>query len=29
MEDNDLHLPQDADEAKALYFDLLYNIDNL
>lgn len=29
MEDNDLHLPQDPDEAKSLYLDLLYHIDNL
>ena len=29
MEDNNLHLPQDPDEAKSLYLDLLYHIDNL
>ena len=29
MEDNNLHFPQDPDEATSLYLDLLYHIDNL
>ena len=29
MEDNDLHLPQDANDAKSLYLDLLYQMDNV